>query len=266
MKLVDILFVLSVAAATNAILIPTNNDGSPKASRTLSQVSGPTNEPSPGTSNEYQEEPVDLSLSGRIRQGIMDQPGPNIPNQNQRPTVIVFGPNVLKQGRKRIIDVIDLTTFDQDQQQPTDVAGPSTPKRGQTQPIDQSSPSTSNQNQQQPMNKIEPGNTSSNQVTGLNKRDQNTFNRIKKRLVEYKELRNKKRKEYHKSMALGLKQWSALAMGEEISGSKYDPNTEKKAREEYEAARGRVRNVRHRLKDFMKRHGLKFEEPGLDLD
>ncbi|KAK5664440.1 hypothetical protein QVD99_000084 [Batrachochytrium dendrobatidis] len=196
----------------------------------------------------------------------MDQPGPNIPNQNQRPTVIVFGPNILKQGRKRPIDVIDLTTFDQDQQQPTDVAGPSAPKRGQTQPIDQSSPSTSNQNQQQPMNKIEPGNTSSNQVTGLNKRDQNTFNRIKKRLVEYKELRNKKRKEYHKSMALGLKQWSALAMGEDISGSGYNPDTEKKAREEYEAARGRVRNVRHRLKDFMKRHGLEFEEPGLDLD
>ncbi|KAJ8322493.1 hypothetical protein O5D80_000060 [Batrachochytrium dendrobatidis] len=150
MRLVDILFVLTVAATTNAILIPTDNDGSPKASRTLSQVSGPTNEPNPDTSNEYQEEAMDLSLSGRIRQQPMDQPGPNIPNQNQRPTVIVFGPNILKQGRKRIMDVIDLTTSDQDQQQPTDVAGPSAPKRGQTQPIDQSNPSTSNQDQHQP--------------------------------------------------------------------------------------------------------------------
>ncbi|KAK5670190.1 hypothetical protein QVD99_003337 [Batrachochytrium dendrobatidis] len=54
MKLVDILFVLTAAATANAILIPTDNNGSPKASGTSSQVSGPTNEPNPVTSNEYQ--------------------------------------------------------------------------------------------------------------------------------------------------------------------------------------------------------------------
>ncbi|KAK5669115.1 hypothetical protein QVD99_003527 [Batrachochytrium dendrobatidis] len=156
MKLVDILFVLTVAATANAILIPTDNDRSPQASGTSSQVSGPTNEPSPGTSNEYQQEPVDLSLSGRIRQQPMDQPGLNTPTQGQRPTATITGPSTFKQGRKRIMDVIDLTTSDQDQQQPTDVAGPSTPKRGQTQPIDQSSPSTSSQNQQQPMEQQQP--------------------------------------------------------------------------------------------------------------
>ncbi|KAK5665051.1 hypothetical protein QVD99_008584 [Batrachochytrium dendrobatidis] len=116
MKLVDILFVLTVAATANAILIPTDNDRSPQASGTSSQVSGPTNEPSPGTSNEYQQEPVDLSLSGRIRQQPMDQPGLNTPTQGQRPTATITGPSTFKQGRKRIMDVIDLPHSDQDQQ------------------------------------------------------------------------------------------------------------------------------------------------------
>ncbi|KAJ8323595.1 hypothetical protein O5D80_006351 [Batrachochytrium dendrobatidis] len=255
MKLVDILFVLSAAATANAILIPADNDRSPQASVTSSQVSVSTNEPNPGTSNEYQQESMDLSIHNRIQQQPMYQPNPNTPGPNQRPTVIVFGPNVLKQGRKRIID---LTTSDQDQQQPIDVAGPSTPKRGQTQPIDQPSPSTSNQNQQQPMDKVEPGNAASNQVTELSEKDQMIFDDIKKRFGLSKEIRKKKLKEYYESMAFGYKQWSVLSMGKDISGSKYDPDTEKKAREEYKKAKYRVTTIRQQLKRFMKRHGLKF--------
>ncbi|OAJ43896.1 hypothetical protein BDEG_27209 [Batrachochytrium dendrobatidis JEL423] len=295
MKLVDILFVLTAAATTNAILIPTNNNDSPKASVTSSQVSGSTNEPSPGTSDEYQQEPVDLSLSGRIRQRPMDQPGPNIPNQGQRPTVIVAGPNILKQGRKRIMDVIDLTTSDQDQQQPTDVAGPSTskqsrkrpineispsissqasgstnepspsaPKQSRKQPIDQPIPSTSSQDQQQPIGQGESANTVTNQIAGLSQKFQRTFNRIKQGLVESKELRKKKLKEYCDYAALRFEQWSALERGEEISGSKYNPDTEKKLKQEYEKAGARVWELRHQLKKFMKRRGLRFEEPDSD--
>ncbi|EGF78807.1 hypothetical protein BATDEDRAFT_90258 [Batrachochytrium dendrobatidis JAM81] len=263
MKLVDILFVLSAAATANAILIPADNDGSPQASSTSSQVSVSTNEPNPGTSNEYQQESMDLSIHNRIQQRPMYQPNPNTPGPNQRPTVIVFGPNVLKQGRKRIID---LTTSDQDQQQPTDVAGPSTPKRGQTQPIDQPSPSTSNQNQQQPMDKVEPGNTASNQVTELSEKDQKTFDSLKQKLVASKELRNKKRKEYYGSMALGFKQWSVLEKGEQISGLRYDPKVEKQLKQEYEAAGIKVTGTRRNLKRFMRKHGLEFEEPNSDSD
>ncbi|OAJ42492.1 hypothetical protein BDEG_25944 [Batrachochytrium dendrobatidis JEL423] len=191
-----------------------------------------SNEPNPDTSNEYQQEPVDLSIHNRIQQQPMDQPNPNTPGPNQRPTVIVAGPNILKQGRKRII------------------AGPSTPKRGQTQPIDQSSPSTSSQNQQQPMEQGESANTVPDQVA--------------KRLVESKELRNKKREEYCKSMALKFEQWSALERGEEISGSKYNPDTENQLKQEYEKASRRVYSIRHDLKVFMEKHGLKFEEPDSD--
>ncbi|EGF76638.1 hypothetical protein BATDEDRAFT_92448 [Batrachochytrium dendrobatidis JAM81] len=261
MKLVDILLVLSAAATANAILIPTDNNGSPRTSSTSSQVSVSTNEPSPDTSDEYQQEPMDLSIHNRIRQQPMDQLNPNTPGPNQRPTVIVAGPNILKQGRKRIIGVIDLTTSDQDQQQPTDVAGPSTPKQGQTQPIDQPNPSTSNQDQQQPIDKVESANTASNQVTELSEGNQITFDDIKKRLVESKKIRDEKIKEYYESMAFGFKQWSVLGKKEDIFVSKYDPDTEKKAKEEYEKASRKVASIRKQLKRFMIKHSLKFEEP-----
>ncbi|EGF77947.1 hypothetical protein BATDEDRAFT_91237 [Batrachochytrium dendrobatidis JAM81] len=295
MKLVDILFVLTAAATANAILIPTDNDGLPQASSTSSQVSVSTSEPNPGTSNEYQEEPVDLSLSNRIRQRPMDQPGLNTLTQSQRPTVIVAGPNILKQGRKRIMDVIDLTTSDQDQQQPTDVAGPSTskqsrkrpineispsissqasgstnepgpsaPKQSRKQPIDQPIPSTSSQDQQQPIGQGESANTVTNQIAGLSQKFQRTFNRIKQGLVESKELRKKKLKEYCDYEVLRFEQWSALERGEEISGSEYNPDTEKRLKQEYRDAGARVWELRHQLKKFMKRRGLRFEEPDSD--
>ncbi|KAJ8329342.1 hypothetical protein O5D80_002475 [Batrachochytrium dendrobatidis] len=257
MKLVDILLVLSAAATANAILIPTGNDGSLQASVTFSQVSVSTNEPSPDTSDEYQRTNGFESFC-RIRQQPMDQPNPNTPTQGQRPTVIVFGPSIFKQGRKRIID---LTTSDQDQQQPTDVAGPSTAKQGRKQPIDQPSPSTSNQDQQQPMDKVESANTASNQVTELSEGDQITFDDIKKNLEASKELRKEKLKEYYESMAFGFKQWSVLEKVVDISGSRHDPDTEKKAKEEYEKASRKVASIRKQLKRFMIKHSLEFEEP-----
>ncbi|KAJ8322672.1 hypothetical protein O5D80_008214 [Batrachochytrium dendrobatidis] len=313
MKLVDILLLLTVTTTANAILIPTGNDRSTHTSGTSSRVSDPINEPNPDTYDEYQEEPMDLSLSNRYRQQPMDQPGSNTPTQNQRPTVIVAGPSTFKQGRKRIIDVIDLLISRQNQQQQIDEVdpnaskqsqqqpmsqpspstskrsrkrpineirpsifsqasgstnepSPSAPKRDRKQPIDQPIPSTSRQDQQQPMIHNESSNTSSNQATVLSPRYQRTLERRKKRLVESKEIQKKKRKEYSDYQFLGLEQHLALAMGEEISGSKYDPDTEKKLKQEYVAASRRVYNSRQRLKDFMKEHGLEFEEPKADSD
>ncbi|KAJ8324265.1 hypothetical protein O5D80_007457 [Batrachochytrium dendrobatidis] len=330
MKLVDILFVLTAAAATNAILIPTGNDGSLQASSTLSQVSSPTNEPNTGTSDEYQQEPMNLSLLSRIRQQPMDQPNPNTSSQGQRPTVIVAGPNVLKQGRKRIIeqpssstpsqvpdpidqvipntfdkyqqqpadktsssasdqtqqhpiDATDLNIPNKDPQQPIDQPSPSTssqgrkrpigdssssgaPKRDRKQPIDQPSPSTSSQIHQQPMGQGESANTVTNQVIVLNERDQRTFNRIKQGFVASKETRKEKWQAYHECVALGSEKWSALARGEEIFDSKYDPKLETQLEEEYIMARRKVYSARQKLKDFMKRRGLEFQEPDSDSD
>ncbi|KAK5664500.1 hypothetical protein QVD99_008677 [Batrachochytrium dendrobatidis] len=389
MKLVDILFVLAVATTANAILIPIDNNGSLQTSRTLSQVSGPTDEPNPGTSNEYQQEPVDLSLPGRIRQQPMDQPNPNTPGPNQRPTVIVFGPNILKQGRKRIIeqpssstpsqvhimneldssifdenwrnilDPIDPSTYNEDwqnivnqpssstssqvpdpidqvspntfdkyqqqpadktsssipnqtQQQPIDQPSPSTskrsrkrridqpssdtPKRDRKQPIDQPNPSTSgkywiplfviinlnipsqdqqqpmnqpipstsSQDQQQPMEQDESANTSSNQVIVLSQKYQRTFKRMKKRLEAFKELRDKKWQQYRRYVDLEFKQQMTLAMGKEISGSKYDPNVQKQLKQEYKKLVKKVTNARYELKQFMKKHDLEFDESDPD--
>ncbi|KAJ8329282.1 hypothetical protein O5D80_002498 [Batrachochytrium dendrobatidis] len=175
MRLVDILFVLSVAATVNAILIPADNNDSPQASSTSSQVSGPTDEPNPGTSNEYQQEPMNLSLLSRIRQQPMDQPNPNTFNQGQRPTVIVFGPNVLKQGRKRIIEQpssstpsqvsdpigqVGPNTFDKYQQQPADKTSSSIPKQTQQHPIDATDLNISNQDPQQPIDQSSPSTSS----------------------------------------------------------------------------------------------------------
>ncbi|EGF77151.1 hypothetical protein BATDEDRAFT_92026 [Batrachochytrium dendrobatidis JAM81] len=347
MKLVDILFVLTAAAATNAILIPIDNNGSTQTSSTSSQVSGPTNEPNPGTSNEYQQDiidatnlsifdedwqsifdPIDPSTSDQDWQQPIDQPSPStsrrsrkrpidehgssISKQDQQQSMNQPGPSASKQSRKqstdepglvfpdkywqRLIDEVNSDTFedwqelfdiaglntssqvsdpidqvgpntsDQDQQQPADQPSSSIPDQTQQHPIDATGPSTSSQDQQQSMEQGESANTVSNQIAGLCEKYQSTFNRIKQKLVESKEIREKKLKEYCDYKAIGFEQWSALERGEDISGSTYNPDTEKILKQEYEAARGRVRNVRHRLKDFMKRHGLKFEEPGLDLD
>ncbi|OAJ45244.1 hypothetical protein BDEG_28397 [Batrachochytrium dendrobatidis JEL423] len=273
---------------------------------------------------------MDLSLPKRIRQWSMDQANPNIPNQGQRPTVIVFGPNILKQGRKRPIDQpipstssqvpdpigqVGPNTFDKDQQQPADKTSssipdqtqqhpidatdlnipnkdqqqpidqpsPSTskqsrkrpigdsspsgaPKRDRKQPIDESSSSTSSQIQQQPMEQGEFANTVTNQVTRLSEKYQKTLDDLKQGLVVSKETRKEKWQAYHECIALGSEKWSALARGEEIFDSRYDPKLETQLEEEYIMARRKVYSARRKLKDFMKRRGLEFKEPDSDSD
>ncbi|EGF81376.1 hypothetical protein BATDEDRAFT_87789 [Batrachochytrium dendrobatidis JAM81] len=137
-------------------------------------------------------------------------------------------------------------------------------KRDRKQPIDQPIPSTSRQDQQQPMEQGESGNAVTNQVAVLSQKYQRTFDRMKKRLVESKKIAKEKREEYCKHADLKFSQQLALAMGKEISDSTYDPDTEKKLEQEYVAARKRVYSVRYKLKKFMERHGLRFEEPDLD--
>ncbi|EGF76302.1 hypothetical protein BATDEDRAFT_92883 [Batrachochytrium dendrobatidis JAM81] len=372
MKLVDILFVLTAAAATNAILIPTDNNGSPKASGTSSRVSDPTNEPNPVTSNEYQQDIIDATnlsifdedwkylfdlidpstsnedwqqpidqpssstfsqVSGtadkpdsnipkdwqqpidvaspstpkRSRKRPIDEPGSNISKQSRKQSTDQPGPSASKQSRKqstdqpgpgitdkdwqRLIDEVNSDAFE-DWKELFDIAGlntpsqvsdsidqssPSTFDKYQQQPADQPSPSTfnqdqqhlmdatglniSDQDQQQSMGQGESANTVSNQIAGLCEKYQETFDRIKQKFVESKEIRKKKLKEYCDYEALRFEQWSALERGKEISGSRYDPKVEDQLKQEYATAGKKVWELRYQLKRFMKRHGLKFEEP-----
>ncbi|OAJ37654.1 hypothetical protein BDEG_21653 [Batrachochytrium dendrobatidis JEL423] len=142
------------------------------------------------------------------------------------------------------MDEFDLSIFSQDQQQP----------------IDQSSSGTSRQDQQRPMVQSASSNTVSNQVIRLSERYQRTLGNLKKRLVAFKEIREKKLKKYCDYEALRLEQWSALTRGEEISGSRHDPNTEKQLKKEYATARRKVWDLRKQLKRFMKRRGLEFQD------
>ncbi|KAJ8331800.1 hypothetical protein O5D80_000687 [Batrachochytrium dendrobatidis] len=266
MKLVHILFVLTAAATVNAILIPTGNDRSPQASGTFSRVSDPTNEPTPeipdedwqdimdiinsSTSNQDQQQSIDVvdpSTSKLAQERPIDELGPSISEQDWK-TIIDNPDPGIPEDWKDLIDTVNSNIDNQDQQQPIDVAGPS----------------TSRQDQQQPMDQDESANTVSNQIAGLSERYQRTFNRIKKRLLASKVVREKKHKEYRDYAALRFEQWSALARGEEISGSRYDPKVEKQLKQEYLTAGKKIYVVRQELKAFMKRRGLEFEEPDLD--
>ncbi|OAJ37375.1 hypothetical protein BDEG_21406 [Batrachochytrium dendrobatidis JEL423] len=228
----------------NAILIPSGNDRSTQTSGTSSQVSDPTDKPSPGTSNEYQQEPMDLSISNRYRQQLVDL-------------------TISNKYKQEPVDESNSDTSDEYQQEPMDL---SISSRIQQQPIDQLSPSTSSQNQQQPVNHDESSNTVTNQIAGLSRKYQITFDRIKQKLAVSKKIRKEKHKEYSRYADLGLEQQTALAIGKEISESKYDPDTEKKLKQEYEKAGAKISIIRQQLKRFMKRHGLEFEEPKADSD
>ncbi|KAJ8329222.1 hypothetical protein O5D80_002569 [Batrachochytrium dendrobatidis] len=376
MKLVDILFVLSAAATANAILIPTDNDGSLQASVTSSQVSDPTNEPNPGTSNDLQSivdavklsifdedwqnifDPIDPSTSSQDQQQPIDQPssstssqvsGPTnelileIPDQDWQDIMDELDSSIFDENWRNILDPIDPSTSNEDwqnivnqpssstssqvsdpidqvgpntfdkyqqqpadktsssipnqtQQQPIDQPSPSTskrsrkrridqpssdtPKRDRKQPIDQPNPSTSgkywiplfviinlnipSQDQQQPMEQDESANTVPNQVIVLSQKYQRTFKRMKKRLEAFKELRDKKWQQYRRYVDLEFEQQMTLAMGKEISGSKYDPNVQKQLKQEYKKLVKKVTNARYELKQFMKKHDLEFDESDPD--
>ncbi|KAJ8323605.1 hypothetical protein O5D80_007497 [Batrachochytrium dendrobatidis] len=151
MKLVDILFVLTAAATANAILIPSDNNGSPQASVTSSQVSGPTNEPDPGTSDDWQSimDELDLSILDKDQQQPMDEAGSGTFNQVSGSTNEPI-PQIPEDDWQEIMDIIHSKNPNQDQQQqnqqdPIDLVDPSTSKRGQQQPIDESSSGTFSQ-------------------------------------------------------------------------------------------------------------------------
>ncbi|KAJ8329284.1 hypothetical protein O5D80_002500 [Batrachochytrium dendrobatidis] len=167
MKLVDIVFVLSVAATVNAILIPADNDGSFQASSTSSQVSGPTSEPNPGTSEYWQSlmdiinssifdkdqqqsiDVVDPSTSKLAQEQPIDELGPSISEQDWK--VIIDGPDPgIPEDWRDLIDAVNSNIHNQDQQQPIDIAGPSTSKRGRKRPADIAGPSTSKRVRKRP--------------------------------------------------------------------------------------------------------------------
>ncbi|OAJ44878.1 hypothetical protein BDEG_28062 [Batrachochytrium dendrobatidis JEL423] len=196
----------------------------------------------------------------------MDEVDPNASKQSQQqqPTDIA-GPSTSKRSRKRPINEISPSIFSQASGS-TNEPSPSAPKQSRKQPIDQPIPSTSSQDQQHSMGQGESSNTASNRVIILSQKYQETLDGLKQGLVASKKIQKKKRQEYNDHTDLGLEQWSALAMGEDISGSTYNPKVEKILKQEYEKASKRVYNFRQRLKDFMKEHGLRFQEPESDSD
>ncbi|KAJ8326154.1 hypothetical protein O5D80_004930 [Batrachochytrium dendrobatidis] len=242
----------------------------PKQSRKQS-----TNEPGLDIPDKYWQRLIDEVNSNTFEdwQELFDIAGLNTPSQAFDPIDQVGSSNfdkyqqqpadqpsssASKQTQQQPIDATDLNISNKDQQQPIDQPSPSTSRQDQQQPMEQ--------DQQQPMIHDESGNTVPDQVTGLNEQDQRTFNRIKKRLVASKKIAKEKREEYWDYEAIGLEQQSALERGEEISGSTYDPNVEKKLKEEYVAARIKVSSIRQDFKRFMKRRGLEFQEPDSDSD
>ncbi|KAK5670116.1 hypothetical protein QVD99_003438 [Batrachochytrium dendrobatidis] len=251
MKLVDILFVLTAAATANAILVPADNDGSPHTSSTSSQVSGPTDKPDPEIPEEDWQEIMDIinsSIVSQDWQDPIDEPSSSISSQNQQQPMDQPIPNTSDEYWRFLMNEISLSTSNQDQQ-----------------PIDQPNQSTSRQGQQ-PMSENESTNTVPNQVARLCERYQKTFSRINQRLKLSKEIRNKKLKECREYAILRLRHRIALASGEDISESKYDPEVEVRLKQERKSAVRRVSIIRQQLKRFMKKHGLKFEEPESDSD
>ncbi|KAJ8329220.1 hypothetical protein O5D80_002567 [Batrachochytrium dendrobatidis] len=267
MKLVDILFVLTAAATANAILIPTDNNDSPQASSTFSQVSGPTNEPNPQIPDEDWQEIMDIihsNIPNQDQQQPIDELSSDIFNQVSGPTNEPI-PQIPDDDWQEIMDIIH-SNIPGNQQYSTDEVNSSTSNQDQQNPIDQPSQSTSNQDQQQPMNEADSASTSSSRMIILNEKYQKTFDRMRKRLASSIEIRNKKRQEYHKFMTFGYRKWSALAMGKDISEPRHSPEDEIRLKQEYVAARNKVYGARQELKKFTEKHGLEFQEPKADPD
>ncbi|OAJ45135.1 hypothetical protein BDEG_28296 [Batrachochytrium dendrobatidis JEL423] len=225
MKLVDILLVLTAAATANAILPPADNNGSPKASRTLSQVSGSTNEPDPEiVDKDWQSlmdeinssildenwqnifDPIDPSTSDQDWQNIVNQPSSSTSSQVSGPTdkpdsntpknwkelfdkinlnipkdwrhpMDVTNPSTSKRGRKKLMNQPSSSTHSQ-VSGPIDVTNPSTSKRGRKKLMNQPSSSTSKRGRKRPVDKVKPV---TNQMIVLNKKDQKTFDSLKKK-------------------------------------------------------------------------------------
>ncbi|OAJ41359.1 hypothetical protein BDEG_24979 [Batrachochytrium dendrobatidis JEL423] len=237
------------------------------------------NEISLSTPEDWQEiiDAVNSKNSNQDQQQLIDELDPSTSNQVFDPTNQV-GPgafdkdweqpvnepslDISDQTQQHLMDVTDLNISNKDQQQPIDEPSPNTSKRGRKRPIDEISPSTSSQNQQQPIDKS--SNAATNQATGLSRKYQITLDDLKKRLEIFKKVAKKKLKEYCDHESLGLKEWSALKIGRKISGLKYDSDTEIRLKQEYVTANKKVNVIRQQLKRFMRKHGLKFEEPSSD--
>ncbi|EGF77104.1 hypothetical protein BATDEDRAFT_92064 [Batrachochytrium dendrobatidis JAM81] len=300
MKYTDILFLLTAAATANAILIPFKKDSPSQASDIFSQVSSPTNEPnpsapgenwqglinainsrvsnenwqqsinepSPSTSSQDQQNPMDVASSGTFsqsKQHLTNELGPEVFEEDWKILMDQSDPSI-HEDWKSLIDTINSINSNQDQQLPMDQPGPSTSSQGHQLPMDQPGPSTSSQGHQQPMNVANPNHTGSSQRIVLSRRQQTVLDSRKTKLKNAKKLKKVKHKIYYDYVALGLDQHLKEVLNQDTSESTYSPNTEKQYKKDYKAAKKKVYNIRQRLKDLMKKHDLKFEEPNSDSD
>ncbi|KAK5665314.1 hypothetical protein QVD99_008146 [Batrachochytrium dendrobatidis] len=261
----SILFVLSAVATANAVLISAGSDRSIHASSTSSQVSGPTNEPNPSTSGQDWQvmSIINSNTPEEDQQQPIDQPSPNTASQDQQQTMIVAGPSTFKQSRKRPIDQPSPNTSEEELQDPTYQPGPSAPKRGRKRPIDKGEPANTSSNQETVLNEQDQETVlnEQDQETVLNEQDQETLDYIKETL---KEILKKKEQAHFNYAIFKAKQKLALAESKNMPKPEYTPEAEKDLKQKYTVIRKQAEHMRRRLKKFMAKHGLKFEEPNLD--
>ncbi|KAK5668147.1 hypothetical protein QVD99_005186 [Batrachochytrium dendrobatidis] len=156
MKLVDILFVLTVAVTTNAILIPFKKDGLPHASSTSSQVSSPTNDPDLDTfDQDWQEviDAIDLSIFNQDQHQPVDEPSSGTSSQVSGSTNEPV-PEIPDKDWQEIMDIINSKKPNQDQQQPINQHSSSTLRQSRKRQMNQHIPNTPNEYWKLIMNEI----------------------------------------------------------------------------------------------------------------
>ncbi|EGF76404.1 hypothetical protein BATDEDRAFT_92747 [Batrachochytrium dendrobatidis JAM81] len=182
----------------------------------------------PSTSSQdqqqYSTDTIDSSILDENWIDLFDIADSSTPNQVSGP-IDQDGLNTFDQTQQHPVDAIGLSISNEDWQEIIDAANPTTSNQDQQQSMDQSNTSTSSQDQHQPTDENESDNAVSDQVTGLSEQSQRTFDGINQRLVASKVTRDKKYKEYHEYIALGLRQRLALS-SEETSELGYNPKTE----------------------------------------
>ncbi|EGF76530.1 hypothetical protein BATDEDRAFT_92685 [Batrachochytrium dendrobatidis JAM81] len=147
---------------------------------------------------------------------------------------------------------------------PTNEPGPSAPKRGRKQSMNQPGPSTSSQDQQQPVSQGESSNTVPNQVTGLSKKKQKVLNRMKKRLELLEKMERSMTQNYYDYVSIGLKKQRRLRQGKDVTTFKHSLEVEKQFKTRTEELGDEVDKIKEKLKKFMTKHGLEFQESNLD--
>ncbi|EGF76786.1 hypothetical protein BATDEDRAFT_92407 [Batrachochytrium dendrobatidis JAM81] len=259
MKLVDTLLVLTAAATANAILIPSDNNGSPQASGTSSQVSGPTNKPDSDIFNKKWQEvmsELDLSISNQDQQQSIDESGAGISEEHWQDIVSIINPGISSQDQQHPIGESDPSTSGQTQESSTDKFDPEASEEYWQDIMDIIDSSTSGQDQHS-MDQSSSSNTVSNQGIILDKMSIEILDEYKKEMIILEKAKKKAHQACLKYESLRLRQELMLAKGEEISESRHDPKVESQLKKEYNESKINIGYLKRKIKRFMSREERK---------